>query len=83
MYLPFMPRSFSEDGIDSRQFHQLVIENRRPHLQRMGHAGSVNLHQDVVGEICLYVNILNPRERIFGICSVGSSREAHPKSRNR
>src|SRR3990172_826596 len=47
-----------------------MIKDGRADFQRMRHAGSVNLHQDVVSEIGFYVNVLDARQRVIRICSM-------------
>ena len=49
-----------------------MIEQRRANFEAHGHAGPVDLDQDVIRQISFHVHILNPREWIMsvGLCIV-------------
>ena len=45
------PRTFSSAGIERRELHQLVVEERRARLERVGHRRDVDLRDQVAGEV--------------------------------
>src|SRR5437016_10061159 len=44
----------------------MVIEERRSHFQRDGHAGPIDFGQNVIGQVGLHIDILNAREEVVG-----------------
>jgi hypothetical protein len=48
-----------------RPFDELVVEERRADFETVGHAGAIDLGQDVAGQVRLVVQVLHERERIF------------------
>ena len=43
-----------------------MVQQRHPHLERMGHAGAVDLGQDVARQVGLEVEVLQQRQRVVG-----------------
>ena len=45
---------------------EFIVQQRGPHLQRVGHAGAVHLGQDVAGQPGLQVGVLRCQQGVFG-----------------
>jgi hypothetical protein len=44
-----------------------MVEERAAHLERIGHAGAIDLGEDVVRQIRLEVDVLDARQRVGGV----------------
>ena len=56
-------------------FQQLMIDEGRPHFQRIPHAHSVGAGQDILGQISLDVAVKNLVERVFRVVGVENIEE--------
>src|SRR5690606_2577937 len=43
---------------------EAIVEERHPHLETMGHAGAIDLRQDVAWQVSLVIEILDHAERV-------------------
>ena len=59
-------RSLSRDGTRAEELDEVDVEERRTHLQRARHARSIDLHEDVVLEVRLRIEVDQPLDRIAG-----------------
>ena len=66
MYLPSPPPQLQSDGRPRRPLHELMVQQRHAHLERVRHAGAVDLGQDVARQLGLQVDVLDQRQRIVG-----------------
>ena len=65
-YLPSPPRTLSDDGSVAEPLDQLVVHQRLAHLERVRHAGAVDLGVDVADQVGLEVQVLDQRQRVVG-----------------
>ena len=57
--LAFMPMQLVGHGQSRYPFHELMIQQRDANLQRMRHAGAVDLGQDIADQIGLHIQVLD------------------------
>ena len=72
--------NLNDGGQALHEIHQLRVQERRSHLQAAGHAGPVNLRQDVLGQVGILIQGQRPGKRIG--TAVDQSR-ARPSARPR
>ena len=79
-HLPSPPRSLRFERQRGQPFDQRMVHQRLAHLERVRHAGAIDLGVDVADQIGLQVEVLDQRQRIVG---VGAARHARGTPRSR
>ena len=67
--------SSANDGKRGEPFDQRVVHQRLAHLQRVRHAGAVDLGVDVADQVGLEIEVLDQRQRIVGPRACGVAAE--------